>query len=188
MQKNTDPTENITRQLADAMRSNHEPTLQKLYTDNYYKIEKYILNNNGTEEETKDIYQEAFIIVWRNVQLDKFTPGNESEVAGYLFNVAKFKWIDHLRSNHFKKIVHIEYEEGPLEIIEETINAADSNKLLMVRNKYKQLGSTCKRVLTDFYFHEKSLKAIAAHFNWTEATARNNKYRCLQQLRTLLKT
>ena len=66
-----------------------------------------------TEEEAKDIYQEAFIIVWRNVQLEKFTPGNESEVAGYLFNVAKYKWIDHLRSNHFKKIVYIENKAEP---------------------------------------------------------------------------
>jgi hypothetical protein len=31
------------------------------------------------------------------------------------------------------------------------------------------------------------MKKIAKHFAWTDASARNNKYRCLQKLREIMK-
>ena len=65
-----------------AIKANDEAALKNLYKDNYYKIEMYVLNNNGTSEDAKDIYQEAFIAVWRNIQLDKFYPENENALSG----------------------------------------------------------------------------------------------------------
>jgi DNA-directed RNA polymerase specialized sigma24 family protein len=41
-------------------------------------------------------------------------------------------------------------------------------------------------VLTLYYFMKQSMSKIAAVFSWTEATAKNNKYRCLQRLRNMV--
>ena len=56
------------------IKTNDEAALKKIYQQNYRQTEQFILNNNGSKDEAKDTYQEAFIAVWRNVQLDKFLP------------------------------------------------------------------------------------------------------------------
>ena len=63
--------------LVTAIKANDERALHKLYTENFYKTEQYILKNNGTMPQAKDIYQEAFITVWRNIKDGKFIPENE---------------------------------------------------------------------------------------------------------------
>ena len=168
-----------------AFKANDEVALRTFYEDNYYKTEKYILNNSGTTDHAKDIYQEAFIAVWRNIQLDKFYPESENSLEGYLFRIAKNKWLDHLRSGHHKKTTPI--GDSAEEITEELLPDDDEKYLADVRNQFKTLGENCKEVLTRFYYKKESMRIIAEKFEWTEATAKNNKYRCLQRLRELLK-
>ncbi len=56
-----------------------------------------------------------------------------------------------------------------------------------IKTNYHKLGEQCKEVLQLFYFKKESMKQIAARFSWTEASAKNNKYRCLQKLREMVK-
>ncbi|MEO9020899.1 MAG: sigma-70 family RNA polymerase sigma factor [Ginsengibacter sp.] len=169
----------------NAIKANDESALRKLYEDNYDTIEKYVLNNNGTTEDAKDIYQEAFIVVWRNIQLDKFYPENKNALAGYLYRIAKNKWLDHLRSGHYRKIIRI--NDSADSVPEDLLPEEDIEYITEIKNKFKHLGENCRKVLTRFYYKKEPLRVIAEKFGWTEATAKNNKYRCLQHLRELLK-
>ncbi len=58
------------------IKANDEKVLGELYRHNYRKVENYILKNSGTAEHAKDIFQEAFLALWPNVQLNKFQPEN----------------------------------------------------------------------------------------------------------------
>lgn len=169
----------------EAIKANEEGALKSLYADNYFKIEKYVLNNSGTVEDAKDVFQEAFIAVWRNIQLEKFYPENENSLAGYLYRIAKNKWLDHLRSGHYKKTTTIGDSAG--EITDELLPEEDEKYITDVRKQFENLGENCREVLTRFYYKKESMRIIAEKFDWTEATAKNNKYRCLQKLRELLK-
>ena len=168
-----------------AIKANDETVLKSLYENNYFKTEKYVLNNNGSVEQAKDIYQEAFIAVWRNIQLDKFYPENESALEGYLYQIARNKWLDYLRSNQYKK--HTPLSNLTNRLPEETAREEDNGYIDDVIKQFEQLGENCRELLTRFYYRKESMKIIAKQFEWTEATARNNKYRCLQQLRELMK-
>lgn len=169
----------------NAIKANDPKTLKALYEDNFAKIENYIVENNGTSEQAKDIYQEAFIALWRNIQLDRFIPGNATALGGYLYKIAKNKWLDHLRSSHYKNTRPLNdgFENENIELLPEE----ESRYITEIRHQFTQLGANCKEVLTKFYYEKEPLKQIARKFDWTEATARNNKYRCLQRLRELLK-
>jgi RNA polymerase sigma factor (sigma-70 family) len=169
----------------NAIKANDEGALKRLYQDHYATIEKYVLNNNGTTEDAKDIYQEAFIATWRNIQMDKFYPENENALGGYIYRIAKNKWLDHLRSGHYKKITRI--NDSTDDLPEDLLPEEDIEYITEVKNKFKHLGENCREVLTRFYYKKESMRVIAEKFEWTEATAKNNKYRCLQRLRELLK-
>lgn len=175
--------------LIKAIKTNNPTVLKQLYEANYHKIEALVLKNKGTIDHAKDIYQEAFIIVWNNVKNGGFVPHNETALQGYLYQVARNKWMDVLRSSRFKKTKRIGHE---LSFINNS-NVLDDNddldgfkyKLQQTMMAFKNLGTPCKQLLTDFYFEKTSLRDIANKLNIEENTARTKKYRCMEKLRAL---
>lgn len=189
MQQDTYTAHNSFIEQLIAIKANDEPTLQRLYQENYHKTEKYVLENQGTVAEARDIFQEAFIAAWRNIKLDKFHPANESSLAGYLYTIAKYKWLDCLRSAHYRKTVSMDNISARIEepALHTDLGEDDQQYLQQVREHFARLGTNCREVLTRYYYKKESLRTISSALNWTEATARNNKYRCLQQLRAMIK-
>ena len=174
----------------NAIKSNDSVALKALYTSNYHKIEHLVLKNSGTREHAKDVYQEAFICVWNNVKNNAFVPQNDSSLQGYLYQIAKNKWMDVLRSNRFKKTVqvstlnHFEPSDHNQDKIDDDI--FKENRLVSIMSVFKTMGNPCKELLTTFYFEKKSLRNIADDLKIEESTARNKKYRCMEKLRELV--
>lgn len=171
--------------LLSAIRNNDEKALKILYQNNYPNVEKYVLENSGSIDQARDIFQEAFISLWRNIQLDRFHPQHETSLDAYLFRIAKNKWLDQLRLQKRNQTVALKDSRE----IEELELTADENEFLKsIKKNFMRLGDVCRDVLQRFYYLRQSMKTIAGAMGWTEATARNNKYRCLQQLRKLITT
>lgn len=177
-------------QLINAIKTNNPSTLKLLYVSNYPKIESFILRNNGTKEDAKDVYQEAFIIVWNNIKNNSFIPLNETAIQGYLYTISKNKWMDVLKSSRFKKTALIVDEKSLVNQSDELhdLNQDDfiDEKLKLIMEAFKNMGDPCKQLLTDFYYKKKSLKIIASELNIEEHSVRNKKYRCMEKLRTLV--
>ncbi|HTN46829.1 MAG TPA: sigma-70 family RNA polymerase sigma factor [Flavipsychrobacter sp.] len=178
------PTFSVRQQL-EAVKANNEKVLQQLYTANYGNVERYVLQNSGSVDEAKDIFQEAFIAAWRNIQLDKFVPAGENSLNGYLFQIAKHKWMDHLRSTTVKKTTTLDENLDDAMTFEE-VSDNDVQRIKSIREQFKNLGDNCRELLVRFYYKKQALKDIATALKWTEATAKNNKYRCMEKLRTLV--
>jgi RNA polymerase sigma factor (sigma-70 family) len=172
-------------QLVDGIRANDAAVLRWLYQSQYPKVRKFVLDNSGDEDQAKDLFQEAFIAFWNNVKDNKFQPENSSALTGYLYQIAKNKWLDFLRSSQFKKTVLLQSDHDKIEDNEDN-DWMQYRKL--VAAEIKNLGDNCREILRRFYFAKESMELIAKAFAWTEATARNNKYRCIQRLREKVKT
>ena len=170
--------------LLSAIKNNDEKVLKLLYQSNFARVEKYVQENSGTTEQAKDIFQEAFISLWRNIQLDRFQPHHETSLDAYLFRIAKNKWLDHLRIQKRNQTVSLKAESNEPRELE--LSAEEQYLLKSIKDNFRRLGEICQKVLERFYYLRQSMKTIAESMNWTEATARNNKYRCLQQLRKLI--
>lgn len=167
------------------IKQNNPVLLRQLYLRNYPRVERYICQNSGNAEDAKDIYQEAFTILWRNIQLDRLQDATAAGLDKYILQVAKFKWIDALRHKR-KTGKTVTLHEAECRITETSLypfgrENADCYEQLIAR--YKAMGNPCKELLHRFYFLKQRLRQIADYFSWTEATAKNNKYRCLQKLR-----
>ncbi len=170
--------------LTEAIRQNDEKVLRWIYQKNFPKVQQMVLTNSGSVEQAKDFYQEAFLTFWTNIKTGKFQPENESALFGYLYQIAKNKWLDTVRSAAFKKTV---YPEVLPEKIEEEQEDREGY-FLQIEGAFARLGENCKELLTRFYFQKESLSALSAHFGWTEASTKNNKYRCMEKLRSSLKS
>lgn len=177
-------------QLINGIKNNNSKALKELYISNYPKIETLVLKNNGTKDHAKDIYQDAFLVMWNNVKQDIFVPQTKTSINGYLYTIAKNKWMDYLRSNQHKKttsfldINNFNIKNDNNEKINDDI--LSEKRLKDIMHAFKELTDSCKLLLKMFYYEKKSLKTIALKLNITDASARNKKYRCMQKLRELV--
>lgn len=174
------------QQTLQAIRQNDDAALAALYKAHYAATQQYVLQNRGTAEQAKDIFQEAFIVLWRNIQMQKFVPENEQSIAAYLYRVSKNKWISYLRSAQHKLSATLPQEQAEDSTADE-IDAEQQSYINNVVRHLQQLGHQCKELLTAFYYKKQSMRQIGEQFGWTEASAKNNKYRCLEKLRNLMK-
>ncbi|HMR15408.1 MAG TPA: sigma-70 family RNA polymerase sigma factor [Mariniflexile sp.] len=174
-------------QLINAIKSNNSNALKAFYVTNYPKIESLVLSNSGTIDDAKDVYQDAFIALWNNIKNKAFIPANGSALNGYLYTIAKNKWMDTIRSQHFKKTQPLTKER--IGFIKNEADSSpepiESNQLNKAMEAFKNLGQPCKQLLTRFYFDKKSLRDIATDLSLDEASVRNKKYRCMEKLRSI---
>lgn len=175
----------IDEQLA-AIKANDKKVMQQFYVYNFGRVKQFVLQNNGNTDDAKDIYQEAYLAVWRNIKMDKFDPKHNGALEAYLFQIARHKWLDHLRSLRYKNTASWKPEHEVLTNFEE-IDDKTVERIRSMKACFRQLGENCRRLLTRFYYDKESMKDIAEDMGWTEATAKNNKYRCMERLREMMK-
>ena len=167
------------QKIIEGFRTNDSRLLGLIYQSQFPKLKRYVIANNGDEDQAKDVFQEAFVIAWENIKKGIFIPKSNSEVNGYLYRVAKNKWLDYVRSAVYKKSETLQIQHDKME----TVREDKEKELQLIENGLNSLGDRCRDILKRFYYRKESMANIADAFGWTEQTARNNKYRCIQKLR-----
>jgi len=140
--------------------------------------------NSGTEQEAKDIYQDAVIAFYERVQHPEFVL--TCKIKTYLFAVSRRLWLKRLaeKKRYYGKI---EESETFLEIDEEMVDMeAREETFQRMAKSLDELGEPCRSILEDFYFTGLSMETIRDKFGYTNAdNAKNQKYKCLQRLKKI---
>ncbi len=164
---------------------NDETALEGIYNQCFPRARDYILKNSGSYEQALDVYQESFLALWRNIKDGKFNPKTFDDISGYLSIIVRNKWIDNLRSFHHKKMIHEDDMSG-YNLVEEEWSGDEKELIALIKIAFGKLGEKCRNLLTRYYYEKQRISAIASELNYTEATVRNNKYRCIRKLREIV--
>lgn len=141
-----------------------------------------VVSNSGTEQEAKDIYQEAVIAFYERVQDPDFRL--TCKIKTYLYAVARRLWLKRLAEK--KKVVGKVEELETFIGIEEELTTIDEKEQLFafIAASLDDLGEPCRSILEDFYLHGFTMEVIADKYRYTNAdNAKNQKYKCLQRLK-----
>jgi len=168
-------------ELISLMRNNDDAALKFVYQKHYNMIEQYVLKNSGSKEDVKDLYQDAFVVFYHKLKQPDFKMS--SSIGTYLFSVAKNLWLKRLRDNKVKT-VHID-SVSEMSTEEKTIDENKQNREFEIATEELQkLGDPCKTLLTEFYYKQTKMEAIAKLLNYTNANrAKAQKYKCMQRLK-----
>lgn len=168
---------------ASGLRRNDPATLRALYAKHFPAIKQYVVQNSGTGNDAQDVFQEAMTVLWMNVKEGRLVPGDDP--GGFLYRVAKNKWLDVVRSAAHKhmKVVHDE------RTLDRGTDAPDDieERIVRLRGVYDKLDDKCRAVLDRFYFERKDLATIADEMGVEEESIRTIKYRCMMKLRAFRK-
>jgi RNA polymerase sigma factor (sigma-70 family) len=155
-----------------------EKALEVLYKKYYRMMTKLVISNSGTEEEARDVYQDALIVFWQ-----KARSGNlvlTSKMSTFIYSICLNLWRKELDR---KKRLSNEEKDSSVVMDTET---AEREKI--IAKCIDQLGETCKKVLMFYYFEEMSMQDIADKLGFANTdTAKTKKYKCKKKLDELVK-
>lgn len=170
----------------EALLNNDTLKIEEIYQRFSGKIIGFVIQNNGSEAEAKDIFQEALISIYQKAQAGKFELTCPFEA--YLFMVCKSKWINVLKSSKKKKETILDqdgYNDTGADILaDETLEY--ENKMQLLERKLEQLGESCRNILT-LSWKGVGLENVAKQLKISYAYVRKKKSGCTAQLIKLVK-
>lgn len=174
------------QEIVEGISRKDNGTFLYLYREYQGQILRMVQKNNGNAEDARDIFQEGLLALWANISSGKFQMQASVRVSTYLYTLCRNIWISKLRK---RKVTHSIDQNPGLEVAAEVSDLeAQYEQIKTLEKQFGKLGDACRKILTLAYFKKASMKEIAAQMDITEKTAKNNKYRCMQRLRTFYKT
>jgi len=170
----------------DQLRRGEKEAINLLYEVAYESCSNFVTNNSGTRDDARDNFQESLIVLFRKVREPDFQL--TSTIKTYLFSVNRFVWLRSLEKRK-KGGLSLVIDDNPDQ--EYVIVSQDElakktetdRKHDFIKESLENLKEDCKKLLMSFYFKKKSLREIAADFDYTEKFAKVKKGRCMNSLK-----
>ena len=147
-------------------------------------IQAMILNNNGSIDDARDIFQEAMLVLYEKAKSGNFELS--CQIRTYIYSVSRRLWLKRLQQmNRFPA------EAGSMEDsvpVEEDLEQQEQKNLefVVMEKAMMGLGEPCRSLLEAFYLQKKNMAEIAGNFGYTNAdNAKTQKYKCLSRLKKL---
>jgi RNA polymerase sigma factor (sigma-70 family) len=171
-------------ELLKRLAINDKKAIELIYSNNYGMIQAMIINNNGTADEAKDIFQEAMIVLYEKARSGTFELN--CQLKTYIYSVCRRLWL--------KRLQQLQRFNGDVETVlitvpvEEEIEEQEQRNahFVLMEKALQSLGEPCKSLLEAYYLQRKNMTEIAGNFGYTNAdNAKNQKYKCLMRLKKL---
>lgn len=158
--------------------------MSRLYTAYFPMALQLVLRNNGNEDDAKDIFQEAVIVLYNKVKSGNFELS--SKLNTFLYAVCRRLWLKRL-SGQNRNIGNITDFEELIPVDDDLDRYEEQDmKFRKMNAALNLLGEPCKTIIEDFYMNSLSMQDICEKFGYTNAdNAKTQKYKCLQRLKKL---
>ena len=170
--------------LLQGLVNNDSKAIESIYKDNYNMIQAFILNNNGSYDDARDIFQEAMITLYEKAKSESFVL--TCQIKTYIYSVCRRLWLKRLQQMG-KYISAGENLEETVPVEEDLeIHEKRNAEFAIMERAMGSLGEPCKSLLDAYYIRKKGMTEIATEFGYTNAdNAKNQKYKCLMRLKKL---
>ena len=172
------------REVVLGILNNSEDALNRLYTGYFPMVLQFILNNNGDEDDAKDVYQEAIIVLYNKIKSGDFELS--SKLKTYIYSVCRRIWLKKLAQQSKKSNNIADFED--FVAVETDIEEHEEKEMQFEKmgSALTNLGEPCKTIIQDFYINNLSMLEICEKFGYTNSdNAKTQKYKCLQRLKKL---
>jgi RNA polymerase sigma factor (sigma-70 family) len=172
------------KELLHGLARNDSASIELIYRQNYPLIQALVTQNSGLEDDARDIFQEAMVVLYEKARSGHFEL--HCQIKTYLYSVARRLWL--------KKLQQVYHKNTLTDTLEETIPAETETELHEEQNRQYEMmhlalakmGEPCKSLLEAYYFKKRNMQEISEDFGYTNAdNAKNQKYKCLIRLKKL---
>lgn len=170
--------------LLEGLAASDKKAVERIYQENFNMVQSLIINNNGSADDAKDIFQEAMIVLYEKIRSGGFELN--CQIKTFVYSVSRRLWLKRLQQQNrysspgdsMEEVVAVDQELGE----HEQRNA----EFEMMEKAINGLGEPCKSLLEAYYLQKQNMQVIAANFGYTNAdNAKNQKYKCLMRLKKI---
>lgn len=172
--------------LLHGLARNDKKAVETIYKENYNMVQSLVINNNGTTDDAKDIFQEAMIVLYEKARSEHFELN--CQIKTYVYSVCRRLWLKKLQqANRFLETGDI---DAVVAVDDDVADHVKKNtEFEMMDKAISSLGEPCKSLLEAYYLQKKNMQEIAFSFGYTNAeNAKNQKYKCLMRLKKIFFT
>ncbi len=161
--------------LPNGDKQSRKESVKWMYDSYYGIVAKLIRELGGVDEDAKDVFQEAMMILYQNILSQKFK--GDSSLKTYFISICKNIWF-----GMYKKRVKDD------KIAKELQTNPDDRKPMRYDFKalsdiINTLSDDCARILVYYYYENSSMDQLKETFGLGSVqAAKNKKYRCLKYL------
>jgi RNA polymerase sigma factor (sigma-70 family) len=169
--------------LYKGLKQKDHNVLTYIYTEYYGGIENFVMANNGTIDEAKDIFQDSLVIVYKKIRDGELQI--KKTLKSYLFIVCRNLWFQKIRAKnnkvHDKKSIETNIEQSDF-VSEQEIEYQKVEKRRLFETHFINMNSTCRKLLK-LFLKKTSMREIAQEMSFNSvAYAKARKYQCLKKL------
>jgi RNA polymerase sigma factor (sigma-70 family) len=148
----------------------------------------FLKSNGANNENAIDIFQDAMMVLYEKIIDGEFVL--KSSIQTYLNSICRYKLLNTIRDNReFVTSEDFEFDVNTNDWFDEFDEERDL-QIEKIMNALKNMdagGGKCKEILMMYFYENKSMVEIAAHFGYTNAdNAKNQKARCQKRLKDLV--
>ena len=151
------------------------------YTPYVRKIVQNMVSNNLSEEDKEEIIIDTFFVLWKRYKENCTIKSLSSYMAGITRNLIKEK----LKS--LKYTVDIEQCKNLVEYSYIDIYSQEREEVNQLYKKIKDLKELDIKIITMFYYSNKSIKDIAKELNISEVNTKTRLHRIRKKIKQELK-
>ena len=168
----------------NALLTNNSALIEKLYSENYPAIRKFVIQNKGQEADAEDIFQKAIVQVSVRYRKEKFEI--KSSFEAYLFTACKNLWRRELNKSK-QRVTNLNFLEQEDEEKDIALSILEQKRWEVFNDSLFAISENC-RVVLKMFFNKISYQEIVNKLNYSsETVARQRVFKCKKKLEQLVK-
>ena len=138
--------------LLKGLAQNERKAIETIYRNHYSMVQSLVINNSGTSDDAKDIFQEALIVLYEKARSGSFEL--HAQLKTYIYAVCRQVVVE--------KVTVEPAFSGDLANAEETISIAEDLERYehrtvdfeLMEKAMQNLGEPCKALLESYYLQK----------------------------------
>ena len=176
------------KSLFSAAQTDSQTQITALYNAYRPKFTAFINKNfPGIDKITvRQIYHDSFMELYNKVRTGQLTELT-SDLGTYLCGTGRYKALKYLSER--RSLQETDFTDDLPDEPEDIFEEQESNlKREIALKLVAEMDKRCKKLLTLYYLHQKSMREIAAEMNFNnEDSAKSGKSKCMNKIKTALK-
>jgi len=174
----------VDRDLFSGLKEGDKSSIRTIYSTLFPVVRKWVIENNGNEEDAYDIFQETLEVILLKVD------ALNSNLKSLVMRIAKNKWIDLMRRTKTNRNIkdQILYIEQQTDLsAEEKTACKEQLKYRLMEKYFLQLSSTCQQLL-ELLKQGLKVEQVVSKLSFSNSnTLYRRKAACIERWSTLIK-
>ncbi len=167
-------------EILEGLQNRDTDVLDYIYRNFFNQIKVFIVQNDGTDEDAKDIYQDAILVIYQKTRKENLILSCSFNT--YLYSVCRLLWLKQLEYRKLNKTI-IEESAKFIELDDDVANVYRTNERYMLyQDHFKRLSYSCQKIL-ELFLARIQLKEIARILRLkSDDYVKKRKHQCKEKL------